>query len=279
MAQIVNGKLMAREIKESLRAQIAEHNLTNICFDIIYVGSDPVIDNFIKYKKVFGEDLGVTVKVHNLAVTVTQDELLTYINKVQETAQAVIVQLPLPDHLDQGVILDSVHARKDVDVLGREAKEGFKKDTHNFFPPVTGSIVYILNEYNISLENKKILLIGNGALVGYPMSLWLDRSGYSYDIIVKETEDGIKKKLIIEADVIISGAGVPHMITTPMVKEGVVLVDAGTSESGKKIIGDIHPECSKQAALLTPVPGGIGPMTIAVLYQNILKSYLNHYDK
>ena len=80
MAQIVNGKLMAREIKESLRAQIKEKNLTNICFDIMYVGSDPVIDNFIKYKKVFGEDLGVLVKVHNLAMTITQNELLEYIN-------------------------------------------------------------------------------------------------------------------------------------------------------------------------------------------------------
>ena len=139
---------------------------------------------------------------------------------------------------------------------------------------MTGSIVHILNEYSISLENKKILLIGNGALVGYPMSLWLDRSGYSYDIIVKETEDQIKKKSIIEADVIISGAGVPHMITTSMIKEGVVLVDAGTSESGKKIIGDIHPECGEQASLLTPVPGGIGPMTIAVLYRNVVTSYV-----
>ena len=84
---------------------------------------------------------------------------------------------------------------------------------------------------------------------------------------------------MIEADVIISGAGVPHMITESMVKKDVILIDAGTSESGKKIIGDIHPDCADKALVITPVPDGIGPMTIAVLYQNILKSHLNHYDK
>lgn len=275
MSHIVNGKKIAQEIKESLGQKISQYKLGEMFFDIVYVGSDPVIDNFIKYKKVFGEDLGIGVRIHNLPSDINQEEVLIHLDAIQKKSQAVIIQLPLPKHLDQKTLLNYVHPRKDVDVLGIKTQAEFIEKDTSFFPPVAGSIIYILERNNIILENKKILLIGNGALVGYPMSLWLDKNNYRYDVIVKDSDLKTKQRLISEADIIISGAGVPGLVTQSMVKEGVVLIDAGTSESGKKVIGDIHPDCAARASLMTPVPGGIGPITIAVLYQNIIKAYIN----
>jgi methylenetetrahydrofolate dehydrogenase (NADP+)/methenyltetrahydrofolate cyclohydrolase len=279
MVQIVDGKLIAQQIKESLRDQIINESIDTLRFDIIYVGSDPVIDNFIKYKKIFGEDLGVDVHVHHLDADIQQDDLLNYINQTQKDSLAMIVQLPLPKHLDQEVVLNKVHSEKDVDVLGVSAQEDFRNNEDTFFPPVTGSIVHILENYAVSLADKNILLVGNGSLVGYPMSLWLQKHNYHYNLIVKDTDEAKKKELLSQADIIISGAGVPSLVTRDLIKEGVVLIDAGTSESGKKVIGDIDPLCSDKASLYTPVPGGIGPITIAILYRNIIKAHQQKHDK
>ncbi len=278
MVTIVNGKSIAESIKENLCVYTSSLSDT-ISFHIIYVGSDPVIDNFIKYKRIFGEALGVHVVIHYFKKNITQEELKKNIQHIDHIADAVIVQLPLPEHISSEDILNTISPDKDVDVLGSVSQEHFKNNTSLFFPPVAGSIVYILRHHGIHLDNKKIVVIGNGSLVGYPMSLWLDKNNHKYTIITKETNEHTKKQYIKEADIIISGAGVPHMITKEMIKEGVVLIDAGTSESGKKVVGDIHPECYQKASLVTPVPGGIGPMTIAILYQNIISTYQNKHDK
>jgi len=272
MATLVDGKKIAYLIKEKI-AKYTQTLKTKICFDIIYVGSDPVIDTFIKYKQKFGNEVGIEVSVHNFDETISQNELEKQIQMIAEKSDAMIVQLPLPEHLDQQTILDIVPAEIDADVLGNSARTLFKRGTGITIPPVTGSIVQVFDFHTISLDDKKIVIVGNGSLVGYPMSLWLDIHCYTYDVITLETIESEKQTLLKNADVVISGAGVPHIITRDMLKNDVVLIDAGTSESGKKVVGDIHPDCANAASLMTPVPGGIGPITIAVLYQNIINLY------
>ncbi|MCA9353111.1 bifunctional 5,10-methylenetetrahydrofolate dehydrogenase/5,10-methenyltetrahydrofolate cyclohydrolase [Patescibacteria group bacterium] len=274
---LVDGNRIAQEIKAKLLAYTQSVSVP-ISFHIIYVGSDPVIDNFIKYKKAFGESIHVDVTVHHFDEQVTQEDLLSSIHVIALTADAMIVQLPLPSHLDRQVILDAIPAEKDVDVLGTKSRVQFREHASLFFPPVTGSIVAIFDHYDVLLEGKHIVLVGNGSLVGYPTTLWFEREGITYDLVTKDTDVHLRDRLLRNANVVITGAGVPHMITSDMVKEGAVLIDAGTSEADRKIQGDIHPQAFNKALLATPVPGGIGPITIAVLYQNVITAHKQFHD-
>jgi len=203
MSVLIDGKKIAQEIKDSIKSEI-DQITGEIFFDIVYVGSDPVIDNFIKYKKRFGFDLGVTVKVHNFPSDISQEGLIQEVEKIEALSQAMIVQLPLPDHITQSRILDLVPAHKDVDVLGAEGKAAFRDSKTRFFPAVTGSIVHILDYYHLDLAYKNIVVIGNGTLVGKPLKIWLEREGYSYSEINKETSQENRRELLLAADIIIS---------------------------------------------------------------------------
>ena len=277
MVVLADGKGISQKIQNNLKEYVDQLS-DPLSFHIIYLGSDPVIDNFIKYKKEFGEAIGVDVVVHRYDSNLSEVTIIKEIKEISAHASGVIVQLPLPEHLDRDTILNAVPTDKDIDVLGSVSRELFSLGTTLVLPPVTGAIVEIFNYYHIDLKNKNILLIGNGTLVGYPMSLWLKREGYEYHTIDHNTQESERAQLLQQADIIISGAGVPHMIRPENITEGVILIDAGTSEAGKKIIGDIHPDCMKKAQLMTPVPGGIGPITIGILYQNLIHLSLSHHD-
>lgn len=272
MTTRVDGKAIAQSIKIELK-KYTDTLASPISFDIVYVGSDPVIDNFIRYKRQFGESLGVKVTVHDFPADISESELIGSISALNAGSDAIIVQLPLPNHLNTTTIVNAVAPEKDVDVLGALAVSDFKNQTGKFFPPVTGSIVEVFNYHNIQLAEKKIVVIGNGSLVGYPMTLWLDNQGLSYNLLVKETPRTLRDQLLKRADVIVSGAGSPGLVKSDLVSDGAILIDAGTSEAGKKIVGDVHPDAYAKADIYTPVPGGIGPITIAVLYQNIIKAH------
>lgn len=278
MGVIVNGKKIAENIKKELLSYTSSLDLP-ISFDIVYVGSDPVIDNFIRYKQEFGQTLGVKVQIHNFPGDIGESQLIDAIETLNIQSDAIIIQLPLPQHLDTETIVTTVAPEKDVDVLGLDAVNAFKNQEGIFFPPVTGSIVEVFNYHEVSLVDTNIVVIGNGSLVGYPMTLWLDNQNLKYNLLVKETPRTLRDQLLKRADIIISGAGSPGLVSPDMIQDGVVLIDAGTSEAGRKIVGDIHPHCKTKARLMTPVPGGIGPITIAVLYRNIIKAHQKKYDK
>ncbi len=271
MNKRVSGKKIAETIKEDLKKEISVLD-REIVFSIIYIGTDSVIDNFISYKKKFGLDLGVDVLVHHFPEDIDQSDLILEMKSIEEQSDAMIVQLPLPDHLDVQSILDIVPVQKDVDVLSSESKKQFIENINPMFPPVTGAVIEVFKDQEYDLLDKKIVLVGYGSLVGKPFSDWLLGQKIQHNIITKETDENIKSELFKKADIIVSGVGSPHLIQPEMVSEDIVLIDAGTSESGKKVIGDIDPKCYKKSLFYTPVPGGIGPLTIAVLYQNILKS-------
>ncbi|MGB0925172.1 MAG: tetrahydrofolate dehydrogenase/cyclohydrolase catalytic domain-containing protein [Minisyncoccia bacterium] len=273
----ISGKKIAEQIKIDIKKQISELN-AEIIFSIIYVGQDPVIDNFIKYKKQFGADVGVTVVVHNFDADVDQKILTDEISNISKTSGAMIVQLPLPEHLDVKTVLDAVPAHLDVDVLGSAAVQNFAQGDTSMFPPVTGAMVAVLNDQNYSVVDKNIALLGYGNLVGKPFAAWLEHQKIAYSIITKETSQNTVNEILLNADVIVAGAGVPGLVQDDMISDNVVLLDGGTSEAGKKVIGDIDPSCYGKSLFYTPVPGGIGPITIAILYQNILTAFTSQKD-
>ena len=184
-------------------------------------------------------------------------------------ADAVIVQLPVPIGINQKEVCDAIPVSKDADVLSSAARAQFEMmDLRNpsLLPPVVGAVKKILEFGNVEIKNKKVVVIGGGWLVGNPCAVWLKQQGAEVSVLTSKLEN--LAMALGNADIIVSGAGSPHLIKPEMLKQGVVLIDAGTSESGSTIVGDADPACAEVCSLFTPVPGGVGPLAVAMLFEN-----------
>lgn len=266
---IIDGKKISREIRENLKERVS--NCKEIPrMDIISLSQDKAIKSFVRQKKLFGEKIGVQVFVHNLDKKNSEKILVEYLNKILQETNGCIVQLPLPAHIDTEKILEMIPVEKDIDVLNPISIKGFASGINKSIPPVSGAIQEIIKLIPGGLKRKNIVIVGFGKLVGQPVTMLLDREGVNYHVIDKKTSGADKKEFLRSADIIISGTGRPHSIKPIDIREGVVLIDAGTSELAKKMVGDIHPNCYEKASLYTPVPGGVGPITIAILFKNLV---------
>jgi methylenetetrahydrofolate dehydrogenase (NADP+)/methenyltetrahydrofolate cyclohydrolase len=272
MPIVVDGNRIAKELQEDLAVEVSQLTVTPV-FHIIYVGSDPVIDNYLSYKKRFARHIGVEVNLHQYPSSISLNELEEEVQRIASLQQPMIVQLPLPEHLNTQEVLDVVPENLDVDVLSSSGRASFVQGTNTLVPPVVASIVEVFKQYQVSLEGKSIVIVGYGTLVGQPMAAWCDIHNYPYKLITIDTNEEEKAQLLRSADIVISGAGVPGLINKNLVKEGVIIVDAGTSESGRRIRGDVDRGVAEVSQLFTPVPGGIGPLTIALLYRNVVSVY------
>jgi methylenetetrahydrofolate dehydrogenase (NADP+)/methenyltetrahydrofolate cyclohydrolase len=259
---IVDGKQIAKDIKLSLKRIIKKKRL-KLCVAVVYVGDDPVINSFVLRKQRFGRSIGVQVDMFRFDHNFNQESLEKFLNDLatDNRYQGIVVQLPLPKEIDEEKILSLVPREKDIDVLS-----GSEID---IVSPVAGAAAEVLIRNNIDLVSKSVLVVGHGRLVGQPIVGWLRKIGVE-PTIVDETV-GDLKKFTKEADIIFSGAGQPSLITKDMVREGVVLIDAGTSSSEGVLLGDVDKECVDVASLMTPTPGGIGPITVAVLFKNLVE--------
>lgn len=181
-------------------------------------------------------------------------------------ADAVIVQLPLPESIDTSQVLDSIPLAQDADVLSRSAHERFESgDADALLPPVVGAVKEILERAHVEPTGKRAVVIGNGWLVGEPCAAWLHAKGAEVHVVTLESGD---LSFLKEAEIIVSGAGSPGLIKPEHLTPGVVLIDAGTSESGGAIVGDADASCAEIASVFTPVPGGVGPIAVACLFKN-----------
>jgi methylenetetrahydrofolate dehydrogenase (NADP+)/methenyltetrahydrofolate cyclohydrolase len=214
----------------------------------------------VALKKKFGEAVGVDVRVMEYDKEITEEELAEQVQRLSDDSgiHGVVVQLPLPKHISAEKILNLVPVRKDVDALNADA---------SVLSPVVGAIKEIFERNNVDLNNKKIVIVGKGKLVGMPTAIWLAQEGYEVEMLDKKNSN--LQSELKEMDVIISGAGVPGLITPDMLKPGAVLIDAGTTESAGKLAGDADPACADKCSLFTPVPGGVGSVTVAVIFKNL----------
>ena len=184
-------------------------------------------------------------------------------------ADAFIVQLPLPAEMNQNAVLNSIPLQQDADVLSLVAREKFEQgDTDALLPPVVAAVREIFEKYEIIAGGKKAVVIGAGFLVGAPVAVWLKQQGAEVTVLTIETDKKEFSTTLAEATIVVSGAGTPHFIKPEMLKEGVVLIDAGTSESSGKVAGDADPACAEKCSIFTPVPGGVGPLAVACLFEN-----------
>ncbi|OGZ06832.1 MAG: hypothetical protein A3D65_06750 [Candidatus Lloydbacteria bacterium RIFCSPHIGHO2_02_FULL_50_13] len=265
---IADGKAIAQDIREKLTRVVAGFSVP-LRLEIVIMGENPVIENFVRIKKKVGESLGIPVVEHRFQESTDEKMLEDAVRKLGEDKDIVgiIIQLPLPAHLAVQKILDAVPTEKDVDVLSTESVAAFRRGEAKVLPPVAGAIQEILERYKVAVAGKDVLIIGHGRLVGAPAELFFRHNDAHVTVVGRGTR---LDELTKEADIIISGAGHPGLLKPEMIKQGAVIIDAGTSEAGGKIVGDADPKCAEVASVFTPVPGGVGPIAVALIFKNLL---------
>ena len=226
---------------------------------IIQTKDDPVIDTYVRLKKSYGADIGVEVDLYKIV----QNEAEAKINELNndESVQGIIIQLPLEDVSQTNDLVNSVDSIKDVDALGDNAK---------FDPATPIAIQWLLAGYNISLAGKKLLIIGAGRLVGLPLAKLWQASGYNVTVI--DSDSANSESVVQESEVVITATGQPGIITSSMLQSGAVVIDAGVAAEHGKTRGDLADDVYERKDLtLTPKKGGVGPLTVAALFENVIK--------
>jgi methylenetetrahydrofolate dehydrogenase (NADP+)/methenyltetrahydrofolate cyclohydrolase len=266
---IIDGKAIAADIREKL-ARIVSSFPVPPKLAIVVVGEDPVIESFVRIKTKIGESLGISVVQHRFPASMGEAELLSEVRALvaDTSVDGIIIQLPLPASMNADAILNAVPVEKDVDVLARESVAAFRRGDAVILPPIAGAIQEILERSGVSVHGKDVLLLGRGRLVGVPAELFFRHNGAHVTMVGRGVTQ--LSELIKEADIIVCGTGQPGLLRPEMLKEGVVLIDAGTSEEGGKIVGDADPACATVASVFTPVPGGVGPIAVALIFKNLL---------
>ena len=268
---ILDGKKIAAEILNQVRSDVAKLSFQPVFCDIL-VGADPSSVQYVKMKAETAETVGMKFRNANFPVDISTSALVEEIKKIsQETDMCgMIVQLPLPKNIDRQMVLDAISPKIDVDCLGTVNTNLFYEN-HAFVKfPTAVAVLEILERTGQDLKNKNILVIGFGQLVGRPVSFLLEQQGYKVKVATNKTEN--ITELMKEADVIISAAGKAKLITGEKIKPDSIIIDAGTSESDGGVVGDVDFESVKGVAgFLSPVPGGVGPVTVAMLLLNVAK--------
>ena len=264
---IVDGTGIAQKIEREVMAALQARNEVPR-LQVFTCEPTFATTRFLALKKASAEKLGVTLEVHKCAPESTTEEVVEAIKKSVTEADGIIVQLPFPSRIDVSAILAAIPARHDVDAIGSEAEQLFSEGKSLVLPPVVGAMAEIIARYDIKIANKKVVVVGEGRLVGAPATAWFRQMGARVQTLNKETE--CLARVAREADILVLGAGVPGLITPDMIRDGVVIFDAGSSEDTGKLVGDADPLCAKKASLFTPVPGGIGPITISLIFRNLL---------
>ena len=261
-AMIVDGKAIAEDIYADLAPRFASLG-KKVKLGIVVVGANPVIESFVSIKTKASERLGVEMVRVNVSDKSDAGKIEQAVQRLVASTNAVIVQLPLPQGIDTNQILKGVPKEKDVDALNPAVSE----EGRLVHAPVALAVVEILERSNVAIAGARTVVVGAGRLVGAP-SAWLLRS-LGANVSIFSLEEGAIEDLK-DADIVVSGAGNPGFIKPEHLKPGVALVDAGTSELNKKITGDADPACANVASIITPVPGGVGPVAVAMIFKNLL---------
>lgn len=273
--EIIDGKKLSIEILKDLKNKVEALDFKPVFCDIL-VGKDLPSVKYVNLKKIKAESIGIKFHEANFAENITTEELISEIEKINkiENMCGVIVQLPLPKHIDTDKVLGFIDPKLDVDCLGEVASRNFYNGNLDIVPPTALACMYLLDTLDLDLKKKNIVVLGEGKLVGKPVMNLLKYRGLDFKSINSNTEN--KEEILKNADVIISGVGKGKIIEGDMVKEGVVIIDAGTSEEDSILVGDVDFESIlDKSYACTPVPGGVGPVTVAMLFTNVLKVAYN----
>ena len=288
MPQIIDGNATAKLVCEELSAKLKKISATRPpCVAFIRVGEDPASVSYVKKKGRIAAETGIESRLHVLPESVTQEELFKLIDSLNndDCVDAILIQAPLPKHLSERDTFNRVRPDKDVDGFS-SANLGLlcQEDPRAFTACTPAGIMELLKRYEVPTAGKRVVVIGRSIIVGKPMALLLMKKGADATVTVCHSKSENLKKICAQADIIIAAVGKPMTVTADMVKEGACVIDVGINripsektKSGYRLVGDVDfenvaPKCSK----ITPVPGGVGPMTVAMLMSNTVAAYMRH---
>lgn len=288
MPQIIDGNATAKIVCEELSAKLKKISATRPpCVAFIRVGEDPASVSYVKKKGRIAAETGIESRLHVLPESVTQEELFKLIDSLNndDYVDAILIQAPLPKHLSERDTFNRVRPDKDVDGFS-SANLGLlcQEDPRAFTACTPAGIMELLKRYEVPTAGKRVVVIGRSIIVGKPMALLLMKKGADATVTVCHSKSENLKQICAQADIIIAAVGKPMTVTADMVKEGACVIDVGINripsektKSGYRLVGDVDfenvaPKCSK----ITPVPGGVGPMTVAMLMSNTVAAYMRH---
>ncbi|MFW6035265.1 MAG: bifunctional methylenetetrahydrofolate dehydrogenase/methenyltetrahydrofolate cyclohydrolase FolD [Halothermotrichaceae bacterium] len=282
MASIIDGKKTAGMIRKELKeeVEILKKKGREPGLAVILVGDDPASETYVKFKERAAKEVGILSEIIRLKGDTSQEELLKKIDELNldDRIDGILVQLPLPDHIDERFIIESIEPSKDVDgfhPVNTGRLFSGQKDKLRFEACTPLGIIELLEREEIEIDGKKVVIVGRSNIVGKPIAhLLLDKNA---TITICHSHTADLKQETLQADILIAAAGVPEIIKGDMVKKDAVVIDVGINRVNGKLVGDVDFEAvKKKASYITPVPGGVGPMTIAMLLQNTVKSCKKH---
>lgn len=276
MTKVISGKEISAQIKEELKEKVSAYKAQgiDITLAVVKVGNDPASAVYVRNKENACEYVGINSRTLALPEETTQEELLNVVKELNEDASVngILVQLPLPKHIDESQILLAIDSNKDVDGFHpvNVGKMVIGEDT--FLPCTPAGIIEMLKRSDVDIEGKECVVIGRSNIVGKPMSMLMLKENATVTIVHSRTKD--LKEVTKRADILIAAIGKPKFVTPDFVKEGAVVIDVGINrDENGKLCGDVDYEAvADMTSAITPVPGGVGPMTVTMLLVNCLKS-------
>ncbi|MGB4076440.1 MAG: bifunctional 5,10-methylenetetrahydrofolate dehydrogenase/5,10-methenyltetrahydrofolate cyclohydrolase [Minisyncoccia bacterium] len=260
---IVDGMKIAAALLADARASLPS-GVTPVVRAIV-VQPTAATESYLRIKEESAAAAGMHLEIVRVGEEVTDEDIIAAL--LAGGADAVLVQLPLPERFDTAKILAAIPLLKDADVLSDAAYVRFEKgEPDALIPPVASAVRQVLKHASVPTKGKRAVVVGRGRLVGKPVAALLGSLGAHVSVIHRATEN--PDALLVDADIVVSGIGIPRFITEDKVKEGVVLIDAGTSGERGGVAGDIDPACAPKASVFTRVPGGVGPIAVACLFKN-----------
>lgn len=273
MNNIIDGIKISTEIRKDIKQIINETKITP-SLAVIQVGDNKASSIYIKNKKKACEEVGIRFEHIKFNDTISEELVINEIKRLNNdiSINGILVQLPLPLGFDEGKIINTISPAKDVDGLTYQNVGNLVLENDCLVPCTPLGVIELLKAYNVRLSGKNVCLVGRSNLVGKPLIQLLLRNDATLSICHSKSLD--IKNHTKQADVLIVAAGHPNLITKDMVKDGVVIIDVGINKEGNLLCGDVDFDgVSKKASLITPVPGGVGPMTVACLLKNVVKAY------
>lgn len=279
-ARIIDGKSIAEKVQAEVAAEVAELRQQSGVIPhlvAILVGDDPASASYVRGKKRACEQAGLKSTVHTLTATTTEQELLSLVEQcnTDPSIHGILVQLPLPKQIQSQHVLDAVSPLKDVDAFHPENVGRIVQGRPRFLPCTPHGILRLLSESNTNVTGAEVVVLGRSEIVGKPMALMLMQKGAGADATVTVCHSRTRNlpEVTRRADILIAAIGSPKFVTADMVKRGAVVIDVGINRVDEKLVGDVDFEAVRQvASAITPVPGGVGKMTVAMLLANTLKA-------
>lgn len=276
MAQLIDGKLISQQIKDELKEEVAQFKAEgiDICLTVIQVGSDPASSVYVRNKKKACAYIGVESRSYELPEETSEEELIKLVEELNadESVNGILVQLPVPDHIDEDKIIRTISPDKDVDGFHPVSVGRLWIGEKGFLSCTPAGIIQLLKRSNISIEGKECVIIGRSNIVGKPMAALLLRENGTVTVAHSRTKD--LKEVAKRADILIVAIGKERFITSEYIKEGAVVIDVGMHrDEANHLCGDVDfADVEPHSSAITPVPGGVGPMTIAMLMNNCVET-------